>query len=212
MIKITHLWNQFFRKYFIAPRNTCRQAATYSDSSTCGVIHNYVYLYLFMCFTGYKSDHDTNPYFGAICGRYANRITGGCFKLDGQTYNLTKNVENNHQLHGGFIGFDMVIISKTITKTLRKTVSCFINQLPIRIFQLGKLEQLRTKQQGYFHLFEPWWRGRISSRSISNCHVRVEWKHVDYILRSGQQWFNGGQFNQSFVLQLSWTCKYNIIR
>lgn len=54
---------------------------------------------------GYKSD--LNPYFGATVGRYANRIGGGCFKLDGKTYNLTKNIGNN-QLHGGFIGFDKI--------------------------------------------------------------------------------------------------------
>ncbi|XP_065201850.1 galactose mutarotase-like [Planococcus citri] len=54
---------------------------------------------------GYKSD--LNPYFGATVGRYANRIGGGQFKLDGKTYNLIKNMGNN-QLHGGLIGFDKV--------------------------------------------------------------------------------------------------------
>ena len=54
---------------------------------------------------GYKSD--LNPYFGATVGRYANRIGGGSFQLDGKTYILTKNMGNN-QLHGGLIGFDKV--------------------------------------------------------------------------------------------------------
>lgn len=39
------------------------------------------------------------PYFGGICGRYANRIAKGKFSLDGQAYELFVNGE--HHLHGG---------------------------------------------------------------------------------------------------------------
>ena len=46
-----------------------------------------------------------HPYFGAIVGRYANRIGDGQFSLNGQTYNLAKNNGKN-SLHGGLIGFD----------------------------------------------------------------------------------------------------------
>ncbi|MGE5268951.1 MAG: aldose epimerase family protein [Thiohalocapsa sp.] len=46
--------------------------------------------------------------FGALLGRNANRIGGGCFTLDGQVYQLSKN-ENGSTLHGGEIGFDKVI-------------------------------------------------------------------------------------------------------
>lgn len=51
-------------------------------------------------------DYLTHPtYFGATCGRYANRIAGGRFVLDGQPVQLDRNEGANH-LHGGSAGFD----------------------------------------------------------------------------------------------------------
>ncbi len=57
--------------------------------------------------------YDTNEeflngdsYLGAICGRFANRIGNGTFKLDGKQIKLTQNDRTNH-LHGGKIGFNL---------------------------------------------------------------------------------------------------------
>ena len=54
---------------------------------------------------GYLAGTD---YLGATIGRFANRIAGACFSLDGQTFTLTAN-QGSETLHGGACGFDRVL-------------------------------------------------------------------------------------------------------
>ena len=50
----------------------------------------------------------TTPYFGALVGRYANRIGKARFSLDGRSYTLAAN-DHGNSLHGGLKGFDKLL-------------------------------------------------------------------------------------------------------
>ena len=52
------------------------------------------------------AEYESKPnYFGVTVGRYANRIAGGRFSLDGRSFQLPQN-NNGNSLHGGTVGFD----------------------------------------------------------------------------------------------------------
>ncbi len=52
---------------------------------------------------------EKNTYFGAIVGRYGNRIAHGKFSLDGHAYTLPLNDHGLNTLHGGTVGFDSLV-------------------------------------------------------------------------------------------------------
>jgi aldose 1-epimerase len=69
---------------------------------------------------GYVSSGN-KPYMGAIIGRYANRIAGGTFQLNGQTFHVPKN-DGDNALHGGIAGFNKKVWSaKEITDGVELT-------------------------------------------------------------------------------------------
>ena len=59
-------------------------------------------------FDTFESYRGTHPYFGALIGRYGNRIGRAKLVLDGVEYTLAANNGENH-LHGGLRGFDKVV-------------------------------------------------------------------------------------------------------
>jgi len=61
-----------------------------------------------MGFDNLQAYLDPHPFFGAIIGRYANRIGNASFTLDGKKYQLAVNNGPNH-LHGGNKGFDKIV-------------------------------------------------------------------------------------------------------
>ena len=59
-------------------------------------------------FAGIEGYERPGPFFGCIVGRYANRIAGAAFALEGVTHRLEAN-DGEHHLHGGLRGFDKAV-------------------------------------------------------------------------------------------------------
>ncbi|MEM7512131.1 MAG: aldose epimerase family protein, partial [Bacteroidota bacterium] len=90
-------------------------------------------------------------YLGALVGRYGNRIAKGKFKIDGQTYTLATNNNENH-LHGGNTGYDAVVwdANQTDKQTLELSYTSedmeegYPGKLEIKVvYQLTEANELR---------------------------------------------------------------------
>jgi aldose 1-epimerase len=73
--------------------------------------------------------YETNsPYFGALIGRYGNRIANGKFSIDGQTYTLAQNNGSNN-LHAGPNGFDKALWEVAAERATDKEASVELKYL-----------------------------------------------------------------------------------
>ncbi|MGZ4222356.1 MAG: aldose epimerase family protein [Solirubrobacteraceae bacterium] len=71
----------------------------------------------------------SNPYFGALIGRYGNRIAGGKFSIGGHDYSVDIN-NNANTLHGGFIGYDKEMWDATKIPPNNGTVGLKLTSFP----------------------------------------------------------------------------------
>ena len=71
----------------------------------------------------------SNPYFGAIIGRYGNRIAAGKFSINGTPYSVDIN-NNANTLHGGFIGYDKEMWNATEIPPSNGTVGLRLTSFP----------------------------------------------------------------------------------
>ena len=100
---------------------------------------------------------DKTPYFGALIGRYGNRIGNARFTLNGKTYQLPKN-DGENTLHGGNKGFDKVVWAAR----------------PLQVKDGAALELTYTSKDG-----EEGFPGTLKVRVVYTLNNRNEWR-IDY--------------------------------
>ena len=146
---------------------------------------------------GYLKGH---PYFGAVIGRYANRIAHGRFSIDGNAYILAQNL-NGHHLHGGAEGFDK--------KIWRYETDCTENQATIKFRYTsphleegypGKLEVSVT------YIFEESGKLRIQYTAETDAPTHINLTNHCYFNLSGHKqnhirnhflWINADRITES---------------
>ena len=80
----------------------------------------------------YVTDTETNhTYYGAVVGRYANRIKNGTFTVDGVTSHIPENDNMGHDtLHGGMVGYDQrnwTVVSANVSESRLLVLSARTN-------------------------------------------------------------------------------------
>ena len=100
---------------------------------------------------------DKSPFFGALIGRYGNRIGNAQFTLNGKSYQLPKN-DGDNTLHGGIKGFDKVVWKAR----------------PLQVKDGAALELTYVSKDG-----EEGFPGTLSVRVVYTLNNRNEWR-IDY--------------------------------
>ena len=146
------------------------------------------------------------PYFGAIIGRYGNRIEHGKFKIKDKDYQLNCNL-GKHHLHGGKEGFDRKTWNVKITNEQSielsylskdgeenfpgnlqtKITYCLNDENELQIHYEATCDQttpINLTQHSYFNLSE-------NSKDILEHSLKV---HTNYILETDDDLVPGGKF------------------
>jgi aldose 1-epimerase len=129
-----------------------------------------------------------SPYFGAVVGRYANRIAKGQYTYHGKTYSLDRNEKNQTTLHGGKNGYSQRLwhiadfAENSVTLTLNSPdgdegfpgaakINCTYSIVEGSRFEVAfsaeadKPTPMNLAQHAYFNL--------DGSRDISNHHLQI---------------------------------------